>query len=235
MSATRYAVLAAMPAEFDTLRRLGDRFLTRCTGVGPQAAADTARALLSDSSISGLVSWGTCGGLDPSLAGGTLVVLSRVTSRESGVTHSCAPQLSQQLATLFKPVRAVVRAGISSTQAIASAADKAALRQTHQASVVDMESAALAEVAAEARVPFLAVRAVVDPAQCTLPASALAALEDPAHPTRAVLRALRQHPGDLLALIRLGLWHQRAIRALRGAALMMEYAPDFPPAAGPRA
>lgn len=232
MSAGRVAVLAALPAEAATLQRLGNRWLARTTGVGPVAAEAAARRVVADTQVRALVSWGTCGGLDPSLSGGTLVVLSRVTSATSGKTFTCAPQLSSQLAGLLKPVRAVIRAGLTCEAPVVTTGQKAALRQQHQVSVVDMESSAVAAVAEEFGIPFLAIRAVVDPANCTLPVSALAALDDPEHPTRAVLQSLRRHPFDLVALIRLGLWHQRALRALRGAALMMEYAPDFLPGAG---
>jgi len=232
MNGGRIAVLAALSAETATLQRLGARWLTRTTGVGPVAAETAARQVMAEASVSALISWGTCGGLDPSLSGGTLVVLSRVTSATSGRTFTCSPQLSSQLAGLLKPVRAVIRAGLTCDTPVVTTAEKATLRQKHQVSVVDMESSAVAAVAEEFGVPFLTVRAVVDPASCTLPVSALAALEDPEHPTRAVMKSLRRHPFDLVALMRLGLWHQRALRGLRGAALMMEYAPDFPPGAG---
>jgi adenosylhomocysteine nucleosidase len=232
MNIRRVAVLAALPAEAATLQRLGERWITRTTGVGPAAAEAAARRVMAETPLSALISWGTCGGLDASLSGGTLVVLSRVTSATSGKTFTCAPLLSNQLAGLLKPVRAVIRAGLTCDAPVVTTAEKATLRQKHQVSVVDMESSAVAAVAEEFGVPFLAVRAVVDPASCTLPVSALAALEDPEHPTRAVLQSLRRHPFDLVALMRLGLWHQRALRGLRGAALMMEYAPDFPPREG---
>lgn len=232
MTGARVAVLAALPAEAATLQRLGNRWLVRTTGVGPEAAESAARRVMAEARVGALISWGTCGGLDASLSGGTLVVLSRVTCAASGRTYTCAPQLSSQLAGLLKPVRAVIRAGLTSGTPIVTTAEKASLRQQHQVSVVDMESSAVASVAEAFNVPFMAVRAVVDPAHCTLPVSALAALDDPEHPTRAVLRSLRRHPFDLMALLRLGLWHQRALRGLRGAALMMEYAPDFPPGTG---
>lgn len=232
MNTGRVAVLAALPAEAATLQRLGDRWLTLTTGVGPAAAGSAARGVMAGSEIRALMSWGTCGGLDASLSGGTLVVLSRITDAASGKTYPCDPQLSSQLAGLLKPVRAVIRAGLTCEAPVVTTAEKASLRQKHQVSVVDMETSAVAAVAAEFGVPFLAIRAVVDPANCTLPVSALAALDEPEHPTRAVLRSLRRHPFDLVPLMRLGLWHQRALRGLRGAALMMEYAPDFPPGAG---
>ncbi|HEY1874708.1 MAG TPA: hypothetical protein VGG67_09930, partial [Steroidobacteraceae bacterium] len=105
---------------------------------------------------------------------------------------------------------------LSCREPLGSTAAKAlAFRQTG-AVAVDMESFAIAEVAAAERVPFLAVRAIVDTAHDVVPEVALSA-------TRAgqaglgmgrVLAALARTPGQLPALIRLARGYRTASRAL---------------------
>jgi hypothetical protein len=96
-----------------------------------------------------------------------------------------------------------------------TAAKALAFRQTG-AVAVDMESFAIAEVAAAERVPFLAVRAIVDTAQDAVPEVALSATRpgQAGLDSARVLAALARTPGQLPALIRLGRRYRTASRAL---------------------
>jgi nucleoside phosphorylase len=80
--------------------------------------------------------------------------------------------------------------------------------------VVDMESFWLGNLAQQARLPFLAVRAISDPLTESLPT--LDGLIDPAGSTqkRAVQRYLLRHPLALGGLVRLGLHARRAQQSL---------------------
>ncbi|MFP4003003.1 MAG: hypothetical protein ACLFV8_04440, partial [Alphaproteobacteria bacterium] len=88
------------------------------------------------------------------------------------------------------------------------------------AAAVDMESHAVARAARERGLPWAAIRAVADPANRTIPATAMAGLapDGTARPWR-VIRELTARPQDLPALIRLGRDAQAGLATLRGAAL----------------
>ncbi|MEQ8698178.1 MAG: phosphorylase, partial [Bauldia litoralis] len=81
---------------------------------------------------------------------------------------------------------------------------------------VDMESHAVAEVADRAGVPFVAIRAIGDPASRAIPRAALAGL-GPDGRTHAlpVLAALMRRPGDFRAIWRLAQDTNKALAALR--------------------
>jgi hypothetical protein len=67
---------------------------------------------------------------------------------------------------------------------------------------VDMESHTAARVAVRHGLPFVALRAIADPASRHVPASAIAGLRpDGRTDVTAVLGSLLRHPGDLPALI----------------------------------
>ncbi len=88
------------------------------------------------------------------------------------------------------------------------------------AAAVDMESAAVAEVARAAGVPFLALRAVADPACRAIPPAALAGLRsDGTIDATAVVRAVASHPQEVVRLVRLAGDYHRAERRLRDVAL----------------
>jgi hypothetical protein len=97
--------------------------------------------------------------------------------------------------------------------------EKAELFARSGAGAIDMESHAVAEVAAARNVPFLVIRAIADPAKRRLPPWLSAVIGTDGRPLpRPLLAGLAAHPGDLAALLRLGGDARRALKALRRVA-----------------
>jgi len=88
---------------------------------------------------------------------------------------------------------------------------------------VDMESAAVAAVAQEARVPFVAVRVVADSADILLPNSALNACDEFGRLNfLKLIRGLAGRPNELFPLIRLARDYRAARRTLTLVARLIE-------------
>jgi len=106
---------------------------------------------------------------------------------------------------------------------VAECAAKQRLHEAHAALAVDMESAAVARVAARRGLPFAALRVVLDPARVSLPDAALGAL-DPAGRLRPARLAgsLLRGPVQIVSLLRLSLYTRHAETALRGLARELE-------------
>lgn len=222
-------ILAAMPAELKSCAPLGRRCQTVLTGVGEAAARRAAQSVATSGQASLLVSWGTAGGLDLGLKPGTLVICTRIVDATSGRYFDGQPKLVERLGEILKPLRAVSGAGLSTEMAVTTRDRKSTLHVAHGCMVVDMESAAIARAATDAGLPFIALRAVIDPAGSNLPISALAGMDNPDAATRATLRALARRPWELPALCRLALWYRRSLHMLSSAALLMENAPGLFP------
>ena len=108
----------------------------------------------------------------------------------------------------------VPRAQIAFMQDFRKSAAKQALFAATGAAGVDLESAAVARVAARHRLPFAVLRAVCDPAQLSLPPLALVALDGEGRIGAArVLASLAARPWQIVALLRLA----RAAAAARAA------------------
>jgi adenosylhomocysteine nucleosidase len=118
------------------------------------------------------------------------------------------------------PGSRVVDGGLlSTTGVITGGADKAALFAGTGAVAVDMESFAVAEVASTHRLPFLALRAIVDRAADELPAIVTVAAD--AHGEVRLLQllaGLARSPGQLAPLLRLGRRYRAASRSLAAIA-----------------
>ncbi len=86
---------------------------------------------------------------------------------------------------------------------------------------LDMESYAVARIARDADIPFLAVRAIADPASRTVPEAAMRALgpDGRIHPLKA-LRALLASPAEIGDFALLARDCRAAFDALRRVALL---------------
>jgi adenosylhomocysteine nucleosidase len=169
------------------------------------------------STIRGVISFGVAGGLDPTLKSGDIVVATEVLS---GDTRWLAglPLNEEMIASVALGGRRVIRGGLAGVeQVIAARAGKAALRLETGAAAVDMESHIAAAYAAEAGLPFAALRVISDPATRALPPLALTAIKPNGDiDLRKVLHSLARNPASLRALVSTGIDFSRALRSLRG-------------------
>jgi adenosylhomocysteine nucleosidase len=195
-------IVTGLTAEARLARPLGT---PRAGGGTPEGAAQAAGALIAEGATA-LISFGLAGGLTPGLHPGTLIVPTQV--RTAAASYATDLALTQLLGgpahTLYAGDAVAV-----------TAADKAALHAATGADAIDLESGAVARVAAAHGVPFAVLRAVCDPADSTLPPAAIIALD-----TRGAIALARvaasvlRHPGQVPALLRLARDAARARAAL---------------------
>jgi adenosylhomocysteine nucleosidase len=187
-----------------------------CSSSDPQQL----RALLTvfdPSTIRGVISFGIAGGLDPALKSGDVVVATEVLAGDTRWLAGLA--LNEELiASVALGRRRVVRGGLAGVeQVVVAQARKAALRSETGAAAVDMESHIAAAYAAEAGLPFAALRVISDPASRALPALARSAIKPNGEiDLRKVLRGVARNPATLRALVSTGIDFNRALRSLRG-------------------
>jgi adenosylhomocysteine nucleosidase len=206
--------LRPKPAGRPAVAMLSDGTLLAVSGPGPVAAARGARGLVA-AGARALVSWGMAGGLDPQLAPGSVVLPSEVIACD-GTRFRTSGSWRERLAAAIAGQRPVSRGALRScARTVSSRAEKAALFRDTAAAAVDMESAAVAEVAARAGLPFLAVKVIVDDAATSLP-PALAAVVAASGAVRSgrLLRSLVHRPADLCAVLQLMRRYRVATRAL---------------------
>jgi adenosylhomocysteine nucleosidase len=211
----------------DGALKLADGTLLVVSGVGVSAAAAGARRLAA-SGARALISWGVAGGLDPGLAAGTLVLPREIISPDN-VSFATATDWREHVRSAIEAQYAVCTGSLLTCRApLGSVAAKARAFRETAAVAVDMESSAVAEVAAAQRIPFLAVRAIVDAAADEIPGAALMAATAGTATLRIgrLLATLARAPGELPALIRLAGRYGRACRALSAVARSGALAPQ---------
>ena len=203
------------------LRRLADGALLAVSGIGEGAAAAAARRLVL-AGAGGLASFGMAGGLDPTLICGAVLLPEEVAAYDGADPRAAAatsPEWRQRLRAAL-PASCIACGGrlLSNGRPIGRVDAKAAAWRNSRAAAVDMESAAIAQVAGQAGLPFIALRVIVDTAADELPAAVIAASGGGPLRIGTLIAGLVRAPGDVGALIRLSARYRIASRVLAAVA-----------------
>ena len=178
------------------------------------------RALLTvfdPTTIRGVISFGVAGGLDPSLKPGDIVLATEVVAGDDRWLAGLS--LNEDLiAGMALRRRRIIRGGLAGAEEVVVAkARKAALWLQTGAAAVDMESHIAAAYAADAGLPFAALRVISDSAHRSLPSLAKTAIRpDGKVDLRKILSGVARNPSALSTLVSTGIDFNRALRSLRG-------------------
>jgi len=177
-----------------------------------RAAADGAAALLS---------FGLAGGLDPRCRPGAIVIPRAVLDGDAAIAAD--PALNDALGGATADLL------FGAASVVGGAAEKRRLFARTGAVAADLESGAVARAARRRGLPFAALRVVCDPAERSVPAAALAALDAGGRiRTVGVLAALLADPRQIAPLLALARDAAAARRALVGCARRLRAAGDHP-------
>jgi len=186
--------------------RIGMKLGRAVAGGGTTLGATQAATELIAQGATALISFGLAGGLNPGLPPGTLIIPPEIVTEEA--VYTTDPELTRLLGGPAYTLSAV-------PEIVVAAEEKHRLFYATRTDAVDMESGAMAEVAALHSIPFAALRAICDPATTTLPPAALIALNaagaiDP----RQMARSILHDPVQIIALIKLARHAAQARAAL---------------------
>jgi adenosylhomocysteine nucleosidase len=197
-------IIVGLALEAGAARPLGGVI---AAGGGTTAGAESAAEALAAGGVRALMSFGLAGGLDPRLKPGHLLIPRGVLA--AGQNWPTDSELDRLLGG------PTVDLMLAESAVVGSAAAKHQLWRTTGAAAVDLESGAVAQVAARHDLPFAVLRAVCDPAQRSLPRTAQTTL-DPSGRVRKLrlLASLILRPQDLPGLVTLAADAARAHRAL---------------------
>ncbi len=214
-------IVAALTAEARTLDPLPKNRLVALSGMGPQAAARAAQDLVA-AGAGALLSFGLAGALDPKLQPGAVVLPQTVIDGAGGTYvayDSWCDRLAAQVASITDAALAIGGVLLSVARPLSTVESKSQAHADTGACAVDMESFAIAEVAARMGVRFAIARVVIDSATDALPLSVIRATGEFGGVNLARLAAgLLGAPADLSLLLRLPRRYRAAMRTLRALA-----------------
>ena len=218
-------IVVALPEELRTLSKvkltqgesaqLSANTLVILAGTGPENARIASLKLVAQGAQQ-LISWGCAGALAPYLKAGDLIIPNSILSQDNTPLTTHKHWRKQLSSTLEHSLKCYNGQLLESVTVISLAQDKTQQFQRSNALAVDMESAAIARIAAQTNLPFIAIRSIVDSAQFDLPKAINYALSDSgivAIPK--LIKYLCLHPSELVPLIQLGLHFKAASHTLK--------------------
>ena len=230
-------IVVALPEELTTLtsikidkgccRFIADKLLVAYSGAGPINAQSAAELLVAEGATR-LMSWGCAAALSASLKPGDLILADKLIDAGNVEMAINADWYSYAKNRLAKFV--VVHGGClaESINIVSSSTDKKQLHSITGAVALDMESIAIAKVARQHTIPFLAIRVIVDPVNMNLPLAINHSLNDRGEIVLGkLLLFLFLHPAELPGLIKLGLHFNAAKKTLKSVAKHLDTVTDF--------
>ncbi|MCX7102133.1 MAG: phosphorylase [Methylobacter sp.] len=221
-------ICVALPEEIGTLtsRKIdkgcyaftSDTIVVACSGAGA-SNAQTASRLLIEQGAKQLISWGCAGALSQTLQPGNLVLAdSLIDSNDCTDLNFCVSSDWHKHAETLLSDFITFQSGklLESCTIVEKVADKNRLHSQSGAVALDMESIAIAKVARENNLPFLAIRVIADPADMDLPRAINHSLDKEGDIILVkLLLFIIRHPSELPGLIMLGLHFNAAKKTLR--------------------
>jgi len=187
----------------------GDGVVVVCSGDRRRLAAELRDA--TTPATRGIISFGLAGGLALGLRPGTCIIARGVLALGEGFATDAA--WAHAMLALLPTAAHADLAGVD--RPIQLPSEKRTLHARTGAVAVDMESHIAGRVARDRRLPFAAVRVVIDPAERPVPKTALAGQRaDGSADARAVASALLRRPREFPAVMRLAFDAWTASRAL---------------------
>ncbi|MDO9106477.1 MAG: phosphorylase [Methylovulum sp.] len=231
-------IVVALPEELTTLTSkridkghcvfIADKLLVAYSGAGAKNASAAAELLISKGATQ-LISWGCAAALDSTLQAGDLTLADRlIDTDDTEITvnpnwHDYAKNL------LAAEMKVHIGSLTESANIISSSKEKLHLQLITEAIALDMESISVAKAATKKALPFLSIRAIVDPAGMDLPrAISYAANSEGDIVLGRLFLFLALHPVELPGLIRLGFYFNAAKSTLKRVARQLDALTNFP-------
>ena len=186
------------------------------SGIGIPAMAAAAAYLLDHYRPAFCLHAGYCGGADPQDQPGDLLIASAVVDARGGTREAADASRVAAAEEVARAagLRARSAAVVTVEALVEQPHEKAFVGTQHEAAGIDMESAAFVAACRERGVPWLVVRAVLDPLDAALPDMGDAVTEEGATDGLALAEHLLRRPKDLWELPRLQYYANQARQAI---------------------
>lgn len=218
-------IVVALPEELSTLTSkkidkggcvfISDAIVLAYSGTGANNAQAASELLLAQGATR-LISWGCAAALSETLKPGDLILADNLIDANNTqlAIHSAWHSYTKNL--LSSTLKVHIGSLVESNTIVATTQDKKHLYAQTGAIALDMETVAIAKVARQNSLPFLALRAIADPVSMDLPKAINHALNNSGDIVLSkLLLYIARHPSELPGLIKLGLHFNAAKNTLK--------------------
>lgn len=231
-------IVVALPEELSTLTSkkidkgccvyITDTIVLAYSGAGANNARSASELLIAQGATR-LISWGCAAALSETLKSGDLVLADTLIDAE-GTQITIDPDWRGYTKNLLSTSLQVHTGSLAESNCIVAASqDKKHLHTQTGAVALDMETIAIAKVARQHQLPFLAIRAIADPVNMNLPEAVNHSLNNQGDIMLGkLLLFIALHPSELPGLIKLGLHFNNAKNTLKLVAKQLDHLTALP-------
>lgn len=195
---------------------VGGRISLYVSGMGADRARTAAQKMI-EYGFNALISWGTAGALAADIKPGALIIPETIISGE-GKVHQTAKNWRTSVIKRLKDCPTDIYLGqlSDSMYVLTKGSEKYRIRQQTDSLAVDMESAAIAEVARLNQAPFIVIRAISDSSTMSIPDS-VTKFTGPYGEVRIfnLILSMLKRPADIRELLDLARGYRAAVNTLR--------------------
>ncbi len=197
---------------------INENIVVAYSGAGPSNAQAAAKLLIAQGATQ-LISWGCAAALSSALKPGDLVLADSLIDSEGKLIELSTDWHSYTKNLFATTLKVQTGSLVERKKIVATGGDKQQLYRKTGAIALDMESIAIAKVASQNKLRFLAIRAIVDPVTMDLPKAIGHSLNSAGDIELIKLLAfIAGHPAELPGLIKLGLHFHAAKNTLKSVA-----------------
>lgn len=226
-------IVVALPEELSTLTSkkidkgccvfISDAIVLAYSGAGANNARSASELLIAQGATR-LISWGCAAALSETLKPGDLVLADTLINAEGAQIGIDTAWHSYSKKLLSASLKVHTGGLAESLTIVATGQDKKHLHVQTGAVALDMESIAIAKVARQNKLPFLAIRAIADPVNMDLPKAINHSLNNEGDIVLGkLLLFIALHPAELPGLIKLGLYFNAAKNTLKLVAKQLDH------------
>ena len=222
---SRLGIVAALPDEAKCLHNnkldvatpveIQKNIFLCLSGIGYESAYSASKLLLG-LNIDALISWGVAGAIDSSLTSGDLIISKSIINNDKNykATDNWIKRISDSCKDeAYKIVDGDIA---SSKEMCASVADKKLLFKKTSALAVDMESAAIAELAKNNNIDFIALRTIADTAETNIPEAVIKHTDNLGKPKlNLFILSCILKPAQIREIFILAKSYQKSLKTLR--------------------
>ncbi|PPD51011.1 MAG: phosphorylase [Methylobacter sp.] len=230
-------IVVALPEELATLTSkridkghcvfIANKLLVAYSGTGSKNAQSAAKLLITKGATQ-LISWGCAAALSATLKSGDLTLADTLVDSQDVEIDIDSDWHRYSKALLAQSVTVHTGRLAESLAIVSSSKEKLQMQSITGAIALDMESIAVAKIAKCNAVPFLAIRAIVDPVTMDLPHAIEYAENDQGDIVLSrLLLFLALHPFELPKLIKLGLQFNAAKKTLKAVSQHLNNISEF--------
>ena len=231
-------IVVALPEELSTLTSkkinkgccifISDEIVLAYSGAGANNARAASELLIAKGATQ-LISWGCAAALSETLKPGDLVLADTLIDSEDAQIN-IDPHWHGYTKKLISTNRKIHTGSLAESKNIVSTSqNKKHLHSQTGAIALDMESIAIAKVARQHHLLFLAIRAIADPVNMDLPKAINNSINNEGIIILSeLLLFVARHPTELPGLIKLGLHFNAAKNTLKSVAKQLDQLIDLP-------